>query len=234
MWRTARLDAIFRRTKLSRSSAFAARSTESTKPRAPQGAGRANLAAPFRGAFTTSTGDRVQRGEEMLRTWMIAGLAVAASTGPTLGQDAAAGEQVFKRLCSPCHEIGQDAKIKLGPPLNGIDGRKSGTFEGFNYSPANKSSGITWSEETFPKYIRAPMQEMPGTRMAFVGIKNDKDIADLSSNSLLMGRRNETRRAGKRGKSKRATRPGSPSGSSHVSVGVDWPAQPYLKPAQTI
>jgi cytochrome c len=42
-----------------------------------------------------------------------------------------------------------------------------------------KSSGITWSEETFPKYIRAPMQEMPGTRMAFVGIKNDKDIADL-------------------------------------------------------
>src|SRR5262249_32395354 len=97
--------------------------------------------------------------------------------GPTLGQDAAAGEQVF--MCSPCHEIGQDAKIKLGPPLNGIDGRKSGTFEGFNYSPANKSSGITWSEETFPKYIRAPMQEMPGTRMAFVGIKNDKDIADL-------------------------------------------------------
>jgi cytochrome c2 len=49
----------------------------------------------------------------MLRTWVIAGFAVAASTGPTLGQDAAAGEQVFKRLCSPCHEIGQDAKIKL-------------------------------------------------------------------------------------------------------------------------
>ena len=74
--------------------------------------------------------------------------------------------------------LGPDAKIKLGPPLNGIDGRKSGTFDGFNYSPA-KSSGITWSEETFPKYIRAPMQEMPGTRMAFVGIRNDKDIADL-------------------------------------------------------
>src|SRR5262245_31026671 len=72
----------------------------------------------------------------MLRTWGIAGIAVAASTGPTLGQDAAAGEQVFKRLCSPCHDIGQDAKIKIGPPLNGIDGRKSGTFEGFNYSPA--------------------------------------------------------------------------------------------------
>jgi cytochrome c len=55
----------------------------------------------------------------MPRTWVIAGIALAASTGPTLGQDAAAGEQVFKRLCSPCHEIGPDAKIKLGPPLNG-------------------------------------------------------------------------------------------------------------------
>jgi cytochrome c len=82
-------------------------------------------------------------------------------------------------LCSPCHDIGPDAKVKLGPPLNGIEGRKAGTYEGFNYSPANKSSGIVWSAETFDKYIRAPMQEMPGTRMAFVGIKNDKDISDL-------------------------------------------------------
>ena len=100
-----------------------------------------------------------------------------------MGQDAAAGEQVFKRLCSPCHEIGPDAKIKLGPPLTSIDGRKSGTFDGFNYSPANKSSGITWNEETFPKCIRAPMQEMPGTRMAFVGI-NIADNALVGAASL--------------------------------------------------
>ena len=79
----------------------------------------------------------------MVRTWVIAGIALAASTGPILGQDVAAGEQVFKRLCSPCHEIGQDAKIKLGPPLNGIDGRKSGTFEGFNYSHHGVEVGIS-------------------------------------------------------------------------------------------
>jgi cytochrome c len=72
----------------------------------------------------------------MMRILVIAGVALVFSTGTTLAQDAAAGEQVFKRLCSPCHEIGQDAKIKLGPPLNGIDGRKSGTFEGFNYFPS--------------------------------------------------------------------------------------------------
>ena len=115
----------------------------------------------------------------MMRIWVIALVALAASTGTTMAQDAAAGEQVFRRLCSPCHDIGEEAKIKLGPPLNGIDGRKSGTFEGFNYSAANKNSGITWSDEAFTKYIRAPMQEMPGTRMAFVGVKNDKDVADL-------------------------------------------------------
>jgi cytochrome c len=114
-----------------------------------------------------------------MRTWVIAGIALAASTGTTLAQDATAGEQVFRRMCSPCHDIGEGAKIKLGPPLNAIDGRKAGSFEGFNYSTANKGSGITWNEETFSKYIRAPMQEMPGTRMAFVGLKNDKDVGDL-------------------------------------------------------
>jgi cytochrome c len=114
-----------------------------------------------------------------MRTLVVAVIALAASTGATLAQDASAGEQVFKRLCMPCHDIGAEAKIKLGPPLNGVDGRHSGSFEGFNYSPANKNSGITWDEATFSKYIRAPMQEMPGTRMAFVGIKNDKDIGDL-------------------------------------------------------
>ena len=114
-----------------------------------------------------------------MRKWVIAVIALAASTGTSSAQDAAAGEQVFRRLCSPCHDIGEDAKVKLGPPQNGLDGRKAGTVEGFNYSPANKNSGITWNEEAFTKYIKAPMQEMPGTRMAFVGIKNDKDIGDL-------------------------------------------------------
>jgi cytochrome c len=117
--------------------------------------------------------------EDLMKTLLMAIVAFAVCNGPSLAQDAAAGEQVFKRLCLPCHDVGPEAKIKLGPPLNGIDGRKAGTFEGFNYSEANKSSGILWSEQSFPTYIRAPMQAMPGTRMAFVGVKNDKDIADL-------------------------------------------------------
>jgi len=106
---------------------------------------------------------------------------VAFALGPSASwaQDVAAGEQVFRRVCLACHDVGPGAKTKLGPPLNGIDGRKTGTLEGYNYSEANKSSGIVWNDETFPPYIRAPMQAVPGTKMTFVGLKNDKEIAHL-------------------------------------------------------
>jgi cytochrome c len=123
--------------------------------------------------------EKMMRTGLMTKSWVIAVIALAASAASSSAQDAAGGEQVFKRLCAPCHDIGEEAKVKLGPPLNGVDGRAAGSFEGFNYSQANKNSGITWNEATFSKYIRAPMQEMPGTRMAFVGVKNDKDVADL-------------------------------------------------------
>src|SRR6516225_1989534 len=137
----------------------------------------------------------IPKRRKTMRTLVIAAIVVAASTGTALAQDAAAGEQVFKRLCSPCHDIGPEAKVKLGPPLNAVDGRKAGTFEGFNYSPANKSSGITWSAQAFDKYIRAPMQEMPGTRMAFVALKMTRTIGDLGpypKNSGPTARRNES------------------------------------------
>ena len=109
---------------------------------------------------------------------LAAGL-VVASTAAALAQDIAAGEGVFKRLCLPCHDVGPGAKVKLGPPLNGLEGRQAGTIPGFNYSEANKNSGIKWDDASFAKYIQNPMQEMPGTRMAFAGVRNEKDIANL-------------------------------------------------------
>jgi len=63
--------------------------------------------------------------------------------------------------------------------LNGLDGRKSGTVADYSYSEANKKSEITWGEATFKDYIQNPMAKMPGTKMAFAGIRNDKEIADL-------------------------------------------------------
>lgn len=114
-----------------------------------------------------------------MRAFVLAAAVVAASAGAGLAQDEAAGQAVFKRLCSPCHDAGPGAKVKLGPPLNGLDGRKAGTHPGFNYSEANKSSGITWNAQTFAEYIKSPMQRMPGTRMAFAGIRDEKDIGNL-------------------------------------------------------
>src|SRR5258705_266287 len=117
--------------------------------------------------------------EMRMRTSLLAAALVIASTGGGLAQEAEAGQAVFKRLCFPCHDAGPGAKVKLGPPLNGLDGRAAGTIAGFNYSEANKSSGITWNDATFAEYIKNPMQRMPGTRMAFAGIRDDKDIGNL-------------------------------------------------------
>jgi cytochrome c len=114
-----------------------------------------------------------------MRKCLLAAALFIASTSSGLAQDAEAGQAVFKRLCFPCHDAGPGAKVKLGPPLNGLDGRAAGTMAGFNYSEANKTSGITWSDATFPEYIKNPMQRMPGTRMAFAGVRDEKDIGNL-------------------------------------------------------
>jgi len=106
-------------------------------------------------------------------TLMATGLASAAAA-----QDLAAGEQSFRK-CSPCHSVGEDARNKVGPVLNGLDGRKSGTVAEYSYSEANKKAEITWNEATFKEYIQNPMSRVPGTKMAFAGIKNDKEIGDL-------------------------------------------------------
>src|SRR5690349_22302917 len=98
----------------------------------------------------------------------------AASTSVALAQDLAAGEQSFKK-CFPCHSIGEGAKNKVGPILNGLDGRHSGAVAGYSYSEANKNSGITWSKAEFLDYIRDPRSKIPGTKMTFAGIKNEKE-----------------------------------------------------------
>jgi cytochrome c len=118
----------------------------------------------------------------MKTTLAIAGLvltlAVAAMARPAQAQDVAAGEQSFKK-CAICHRIGEGAKNFAGPELNGLDGRHSGSAAGFSYSDANKNSGIVWSEATFKDYIKDPRAKIPGTKMIFPGIKDEKEIGDL-------------------------------------------------------
>src|SRR5450755_267488 len=105
-------------------------------------------------------------------------IASSAATSGALAQDVAAGKTSFNK-CLACHAIGDGAKNKVGPQLNGIDGRKSGTAPDYNYSDANKNSGITWDEAQFKEYIKDPKAKIPGTKMAFAGIKNEKEVNDL-------------------------------------------------------
>jgi cytochrome c len=116
-----------------------------------------------------------------MRKLTLSALAVATSicgASTALAQDVATGENSFKK-CMACHSIGEGAKNKVGPVLNGLDGRKSGSVEGYSYSDANKNSGITWNKEQFLEYIKDPKAKIPGTKMAFAGIKNEKEAEDL-------------------------------------------------------
>lgn len=92
--------------------------------------------------------------------------------------DVERGTTVFKK-CGSCHKVGPEAKNGVGPVLNGIVGRMAGTFPDYNYSKANKSSGVTWEIENLTVYLRAPRAFIPGTKMPFPGLKDDQDIADL-------------------------------------------------------
>ena len=111
-------------------------------------------------------------------TFLVAA-AIVAVTAPTVqAQDVAAGEQSFKK-CLPCHAIGIDAKNKVGPVLNGLDGRHSGSVADYSYSDANKNSGITWTEAEFLDYIKDPRAKVKGTKMIFPGIKNETEAKSL-------------------------------------------------------
>ena len=114
----------------------------------------------------------------MVKTLITAATLIVASAGVTLAQDVEKGATIFKK-CALCHKIGPGATNLVGPVLNGLDGRHSGSVAGFNYSDANKNSGIVWSEQTFGDYIKDPKAKIPGTKMIFVSIKNEQQAKDL-------------------------------------------------------
>jgi cytochrome c len=114
----------------------------------------------------------------MMKLILSTAVAAVSWNAAAFAGDPAAGEVVFKK-CAPCHSVGEAAKNKIGPELNGLQGRKSGSVEGYNYSAANKNSGITWDEATFKEYIKDPKAKIPNTKMIFVGIKNEKEADDL-------------------------------------------------------
>jgi len=113
----------------------------------------------------------------MINALLISTVIFIAWVEAALAQDVTAGEAAFRK-CQVCHDVGENARNKLGPPLNGLDGRKAASVEGYAYSEANKNSGITWDEAAFKEYIKDPSAKIPGTKMIFSD-KDEKEIDDL-------------------------------------------------------
>ena len=121
----------------------------------------------------------------IVRHLTIGAAVLVVSTGSALAQDSAAGESSFRK-CQPCHDVGETAKNKLGPELNGLDGRKAGTVEAGTYSQGMRNSGITWNEQAFREFVSNPAAEVPGTTM-MLSVRDEKEIGDLWPTSSSLG-----------------------------------------------
>lgn len=114
----------------------------------------------------------------MVKMLVTAAAFIGLLAGTALAQNVEKGAALFKQ-CMVCHKIGPDAKNAVGPELNGLDGRHSGSVPNYSYSDANKNSGIVWNEGTFEEYIKDPRAKVPGTKMIFAGIKDEQVAKDL-------------------------------------------------------
>jgi len=92
--------------------------------------------------------------------------------------DPVKGAAVFKR-CAICHNVEKDGGNGVGPNLFGIAGRKSATVDGFNYSAPMKGANIVWNDDNLAKWTAGPAKMIPGTKMAFGGIAQKSQIADV-------------------------------------------------------
>ena len=97
--------------------------------------------------------------------------AFGLTAGSSNAAGAADGEKIFNRTCALCHSINAGENL-IGPSLAGVVGRRSGQAAGYDYSDANRNSGLTWDRGTLDRYLTDPRGVVPGTKMSFPGLKD--------------------------------------------------------------
>ncbi len=115
----------------------------------------------------------------LARTAISAFLLTALAGQAARAADAARGADSFDDQCGDCHTATQGGKNGHGPNLFGIIGRRAGTVAGFDYSDANKNSGVVWSATILDPYLTAPNVAMPGTAMRYKGMPDPDVRADI-------------------------------------------------------
>ncbi len=111
----------------------------------------------------------------------LASSALAGETTYEIIGDAAKGEKIFKK-CKACHAVGDGAKARVGPTLNGLLGRVAGSEDEFVYSDAMQKAGaggLVWEPETLAAFLEKPKAYVDGTKMSFAGLRKDEDRADI-------------------------------------------------------
>jgi cytochrome c len=113
-------------------------------------------------------------------TTAVFGSLLMAMPGSALAGDPAAGKSVFNSSCGICHTV-KPGDNKIGPTLFGVVGRQTGSVPDYTYSVANQNAHLTWTDDELDKYLEAPRTIIPGTKMAYAGVKDATKRADLIS-----------------------------------------------------
>jgi cytochrome c len=113
----------------------------------------------------------------LIQSFVLTALTPFSAIHPAFGQDVEAGQAAFKK-CSLCHTI-EAGKNKVGPSLFGIIGRKSASLDGYNYSEGMKKFDRIWDQQTLDSYLADPRAAVPGTKMIFLGIRDNKERDDV-------------------------------------------------------
>jgi len=116
-----------------------------------------------------------------MQATFVAALSVAVMVAaPVMAEgNAARGERLFNQQCKACHAVEKGAASATGPNLHGLFGRKAGSGAGYQSSDAMVKSGIVWDDKTLVEYLKDPKGRVPGTKMVYVGLKQETQQEDM-------------------------------------------------------